>query len=105
MSEFKDITCEEYLELKDQSDFFLVKSPMLNPEKLPGTDLVLDDYDLDQYLEDLPSDKDKSILVYCNRGYVSRHVAQALIQLGYENVYNLIRGVRGWKELNKDIEL
>jgi molybdopterin/thiamine biosynthesis adenylyltransferase/rhodanese-related sulfurtransferase len=43
-------------------------------------------------------DRSKRIVVYCARGNRSRLAGQTLIQLGYENVENMVDGFIGWEE-------
>lgn len=44
-------------------------------------------------LEDLPSDKDRKILVFCAHGVRSVHAAQLLEQRGYTRILNLRGGL------------
>ena len=41
-------------------------------------------------------DKEKTIIVYCATGMRSANAAQALIDVGYTNVYNLDGGLINW---------
>jgi thioredoxin len=42
-------------------------------------------------------DRETPVLVYCHSGGRSANAAQVLVDLGFEKVYNLKGGIRGWK--------
>ena len=41
-------------------------------------------------------DKDKSYYLYCRSGNRSYHAGQAMVNMGFEKVYNLEEGIIGW---------
>jgi rhodanese-related sulfurtransferase len=49
--------------------------------------------DLAQRMNDLPSDKNQAIFVYCSHSQRSRRVSKTLIDSGYKNVYNINGGM------------
>ena len=62
---------------------------------------VLDDHfmaDCEQTL-----DKERPVAVYCKSGRRSRKAASLLVKKGY-TVYNLDKGILGWKEAGKPVE-
>ena len=87
---YKTINKEETLKLIDEMDAVLIdvrsiveyKQGHINGAKsYPVTSIIndiVDDYDKDAYL-----------VVYCQSGSRSKTAAQGLIELGYENVYDL----------------
>lgn len=48
-------------------------------------------------------DKSKTIVVYCSIGVRSEDVAEKLVELGYNSVYNLHGGLFEWKNQNKQV--
>lgn len=58
--------------------------------------MVQEDLDLD--------DKMVPIICYCYSGFSSKTACRNLEQIGYENVYNLIRGFSAWKRAGGKIE-
>ena len=44
--------------------------------------------------------KDKPVYLYCNTGYRSQRAAEILLKNGYENIYNLERGIMEWELLD-----
>ncbi len=49
-------------------------------------------------------DKSKPVFVYCKSGGRSADAADALIQAGFKQVYNLDGGIMAWAKANKKIE-
>lgn len=41
-------------------------------------------------------DKSKSYYLYCRSGNRSYHAGNAMLQMGFEKVYNLAEGIIGW---------
>ena len=47
-------------------------------------------------IDDIDFDKSTVIIVYCATGIRSAQAAETLIDMGYENVYNLDGGILNW---------
>lgn len=58
------------------------------------------DFDL-QRLEG--TDRSTPIIVYCSVGYRSEKIAKRLIDNGFSNVYNLVGGIFGWSNAQRQI--
>lgn len=56
-------------------------------------------YDLAQQIEKKIPNKDTCIIVYCSSGSRSKQAQQLLIQMGYEEVYNLKNGYQSIYEI------
>ena len=59
--------------------------------------------DIESRQDELPSDKDDLIMLYCRSGNRSQDAAQTLIDLGYSNIIELEVGITGWKENGNEI--
>ena len=59
--------------------------------------------DIESRQDELPSDKDDLILLYCRSGNRSQDAAQTLIDLGYNNIIELEVGITGWKENGNEV--
>ena len=53
--------------------------------------------ELEDREDELPEDKDTTILLYCRSGNRSQNAAQTLLDLGYTDVRDLETGIMGWK--------
>ncbi len=53
------------------------------------------DYDISSMIEDVVSDKNKTIILYCRSGNRSRQAALKLNAMGYSNVYDM-GGLLDW---------
>ena len=53
---------------------------------------------LERDIESVVPDKQDSIVLYCGGGYRSALAADALQQMGYENVLSMDGGIRAWRE-------
>jgi len=50
-----------------------------------------------QLIARFPADRNAKIVLYCRTGHMSRIAAEALVRLGYTNVWDLVGGFEGWK--------
>ena len=57
--------------------------------------ILLPDYEIRERAEEILSDKNKTILIYCRSGRRSELAAKELIDMGYENVYDF-GGILDW---------
>ena len=53
--------------------------------------------EIKQRQDELPEDKETTILLYCRSGNRSQTAAQTLLDLGYTDVRDLESGIKGWK--------
>lgn len=66
--------------------------------EIEGTDAVIPYNEIDKMVDKLPSDKNAMVVLYCRSGRMTQEATEALVTLGYTNVWNLDRGMVGWKE-------
>jgi rhodanese-related sulfurtransferase len=59
---------------------------------------------LERDIESVVPDKQDSIVLYCGGGYRSVLAADALRQMGYENVISMDGGIRAWREAGFPLE-
>jgi len=57
--------------------------------------LLIPDYEIKELAEELLPDKEATILVYCRTGRRSELASRALIEMGYQNVYDF-GGIVDW---------
>lgn len=88
-----DITFEQLSNLvKDGAYLLDVRSPQEYKEgHIKGATLI-PQYELKFRRNELPKDKNKNIVVYCQSGGRSKKTCLYLKSIGYNNVYNLFSG-------------
>lgn len=69
-------------------------------EKISGSvNLPMDQ--IGDKIESVISDKNKTVYVYCLSGSRSVLAVDAMVKLGYKNVFDVKSGFLGWRILNK----
>ena len=53
--------------------------------------------------DELPEDKDTTILLYCRSGNRSQTAAESLLDFGYTDVRDLESGIIGWKDAGEPV--
>ena len=66
--------------------------------EIEKTDANIPYNETDHIVKKLPSDKNAMVVLYCRSGAMSRKATEALVAEGYTNVWNMDRGMVGWKE-------
>ena len=95
-SEFEALTREEGVAVVDTHVPF--------QGKLPRTDLSIPYDEVGRSLDGLPEDKDAKIALYCLGGPMSAEAAEALVGLGYTNVWDLGGGMEAWEDAGYRLE-
>ena len=62
-----------------------------------------DNFDLNKTIQQLPTDKNTKIVVYCSLGIRSEDIAEKLKKAGFTNVYNLYGGIFEWKNQDNTV--
>lgn len=93
-------TQELFKKMLESTDFILidVRTPTeFYRERLKGSVLATVDK-IEERIVHLAPNKNKTIFLYCRTGGRSARATKILQELGYENVYNVIGGIKDWKE-------
>lgn len=85
----------------DQDDVFLLDVHIPEQDHIAGTDLFIPYNELEKKIDELPSDKNQKIVVYCRSGSMSKIASEKLIELGYTDVSNLDGGIQAWNSYNQ----
>jgi rhodanese-related sulfurtransferase len=96
--EYREIIVPELQAMLENRDFPLINVHIPFAGDLPGTDDSIPYNEIRDHLDRLPEDRDATIVLYCRTGPMSAQAAEALVGLGYTDVYHLDGGFNAWVE-------
>ena len=86
---YMNITAEEAKQIMDSEDGYIILDARTQEEydqgHIPGA-IVISHEEIAEKAEEVLTDKDQLILVYCRSGRRSKIAAEALVELGYTNI-------------------
>ena len=86
---YVNITAEEAKQIMDSEEGYIILDVRTQEEydqgHIPGA-IVISHEEITEKAENVLSDKDQLILVYCRSGRRSKIAAEALVELGYTNI-------------------
>lgn len=86
---YVNITAEEAKQIMDSEEDYIILDVRTQDEydqgHIPGA-IVISHEEIAEKAEDVLTDKDQLILVYCRSGRRSKLAAEALVELGYTNI-------------------
>ena len=91
-----NVSADQLASMLEQHSFTLLNVKTPYSGEIDGTDLYVPYDQLTARAAELLADKKAEIVVYCRSGHESAIAAQALIGLGYTNIYNLDGGMTAW---------
>ena len=107
-SEIAEVTPEEVEKRLKRGDRFSILDVRENEEvahgMVPGARHVTRGH-LESQVEDVLTDKDDEVVVYCAGGVRSAFATKTLTELGYTNVSSMSGGFTRWKDLGLDFSL
>ena len=93
-----NITAEEAKEIMDTEEGYIILDVRTQEEydqgHIPGA-IVISHEEITEKAEDVLTDKDQLILVYCRSGRRSKIAAEAMVELGYTNIMEF-GGILDW---------
>src|SRR5574341_195045 len=95
---YTDVNAAGLAAMLENKDFPLINVHIPYEGELDRTDLFIPYNEIKQHLDQLPSDKNARIVLYCRSGRMSTEAAQVLAGLGYTDVWNLDGGMIEWKQ-------
>ncbi|XKT74801.1 MAG: rhodanese-like domain-containing protein [Patescibacteria group bacterium UBA2163] len=93
---YQTISVNELKESLASKDFTLVNVHIPYTAEIEGTDAFVPYNEIAQNLDQLPTDKNEKIVLYCQSGNMSAIAAQTLVDLGYTNVIDVPGGMIEW---------
>jgi rhodanese-related sulfurtransferase len=87
-------------------DFVFVNVHIPFEGDVAGTDLSIpyDEITQEQYLTQLPADKDAKVVLYCRSGRMSAIAAKDVAALGYTNIWDVKGGMVAWEAAGLPLE-
>ena len=86
---YVNITAEEAKQIMDTEEGYIILDVRTQEEydqgHIPGA-IVISHEEIEEKAEEVLTDKDQLILVYCRSGRRSKIAAEALVELGYTNI-------------------
>ena len=100
---YVDITPDELAAMLESKDFLLINTHIPYEGEIEQTDLFLPYDQAAEQLDQLPTDKDAKIVVYCRSDRMSRISAEEWVKAGYTNLHNLDGGFAAWEEAGYEL--
>src|SRR5512142_211448 len=94
---YRNVSAAELQQMLKQHDFVFVNVHTPFAGNLAGTDVSIPYDEISQRLSLLPPDKAYKIVLYCRSGHMSKIAAEALVELGYTNIWTLDGGMQAWE--------
>lgn len=103
---YNNINTDELDSMLKNKDFVFVNVHIPFEGNIADTDLSIpyDQITEPANLAQLPVDKNAKIILYCRSGRMSEIAAEALVKLGYTNIWNLDGGMLGWEQAGFEIQ-
>jgi len=95
---YTQVTPAELQTMLESKDFPLINVHIPFEGEIEGTDQHIPFDQITQRLSDLPPDKNAKVVIYCRSGNMSTTAAEALVQAGYTNIWELGGGMIAWKD-------
>lgn len=83
-------------------DYTIVNVHIPYAGEIEGTDANIAYNDIEALTAALP-DKDAPIILYCRSGNMSEQASQALLELGYTQVWDVPGGMNAWRESGRGL--
>jgi phage shock protein E len=100
---FTRVSPTELRVMMRETDLMLVNTHVPYEGNIPGPDVSIPYDEIGRKLERLPG-KGARIVLYCRSGSMSAEAAEILIELGYEDVWDLRGGMIAWEDTGFRLE-
>lgn len=100
---YTDVSVEGLASLLENEDFPLINVHIPYEGEIDGTDEFIPFNEIEANLNKLPTDKNARIVLYCRSGSMSAQASQTLVELGYNDVWNLDGGMIAWKNSGRSL--
>jgi rhodanese-related sulfurtransferase len=93
---YTNVTSPTLKQMLERKDFFFVNVHVPYEGEIARTDAFIPFDKVEQQLHLLPAKKDAKIVLYCMSDQMSTIASEALVRLGYTNIWNLQGGMVEW---------
>lgn len=102
---YRTLTLDEFENiLKNENDQYTIVNVHIPYEgEIEGTDAFIPYNDLDALTAGLP-DKNAPIVLYCRSGRMSKIASDALLELGYTQLWDVPGGMVAWEESGRNLK-
>ena len=100
---YTDISVAQLRKMLAKKNFVLVNTHIPFQGDIEKTDLSIPFHEIEERLDELPG-KHAKIVLYCRSGSMSTAAAEALLEQGYTNVYELDGGMIAWENAGLPLE-
>jgi rhodanese-related sulfurtransferase len=101
---YTDVSVDGLAAMLENKDFPLINVHTPYEGEIEGTDEFIPFNEIEQNLDKLPAGKDAQIVLYCRSGSMSAQAAQALVELGYTDVWNVDGGMIAWRNSGRPLQ-
>jgi len=93
---YTNVTAPALKQMLDRKDFFFANVHVPYEGEIAKTDAFIPFDKVEQQLHLLPAKKDAKIVLYCMSDRMSTIASEALVRLGYTNIWNVQGGMVEW---------
>jgi len=103
---YNNVSPNELNVMLDNKDFVLINVHIPFAGNIARTDFSIpyDQISAPENLSQLPPDKNAKIVLYCRSGRMSTIAAEALVSLGYTNIWELKGGMLEWEQAGYELQ-
>lgn len=101
---YRVVTVQELQTLLEDKDFTMINVHTPWEGDIPKTDARLAYDQIEQNLDQLPTEKDAKILVYCYTSGMAKKAISTLLAQGYTNLWMLDGGTSAWEDAGLTLE-
>jgi len=101
---YTNITMEQLAALLQDKSFSLINVPIPNVGKIPQTDAEIPYNKIEKHLDGLPDCRSSPIVLYCKGDVMCEEDIQAILEMGYNNLFILDGGGLAWQEADNPFE-
>jgi rhodanese-related sulfurtransferase len=103
-SPYRVVTVDELQTMLESKDFYMVNVHTPFEGNIPQTDLHLPYDEIGENLDQLPTDKNTKLMVYCFTSGMAKIAVATLIDQGYTDIWMLDGGTIAWEEAGLTLE-